>query len=118
MKVGEKARFWIPGHLAYGDAPSGGGRPHGTLVFDVELLSFTNPPAPPAAPDDLKTPPEDAVTTETGLVYRLLEAGDGGDSPTAESNVHVHYSGWMASNGELLTLRLSGVNPSLLDSIR
>ncbi|MGC6418537.1 MAG: FKBP-type peptidyl-prolyl cis-trans isomerase [Bradymonadia bacterium] len=101
MKVGEKARFWIPGHLAYGDAPSGGGRPHGTLVFDVELLSFTNPPAPPAAPDDLKTPPEDAVTTESGLIYRLLEAGDGGGSPTAESNVHVHYSGWMASNGEL-----------------
>ena len=22
MKVGEKARFWIPGHLAYGDAPA------------------------------------------------------------------------------------------------
>ena len=101
MKVGEKARFWIPGRLAYGDEPSGGGRPHGTLVFDVELLSFTNPPAPPAAPEDLQSPPEDAVRTETGLVYRILEAGHGAESPSAQAKVNVHYSGWMASNGEL-----------------
>ena len=40
MKVGEKARFWIPGNLAYGDHPSQPGYPYGTLVFDVELLSF------------------------------------------------------------------------------
>jgi FKBP-type peptidyl-prolyl cis-trans isomerase len=37
MEPGEKARFWIPGKLAYGDNP-GGGAPAGTLVFDVELL--------------------------------------------------------------------------------
>ena len=101
MTVGEKSRFWIPGHLAYGDEPSGGGRPHGTLVFDVELLSFTNPPEPPAAPDDLKSPPKDAVRTDTGLIYRVLSAGDGNGSPSADATVQVHYSGWMASNGEL-----------------
>jgi FKBP-type peptidyl-prolyl cis-trans isomerase len=39
MVVGEKTRFWIPGRLAYGDTPQGG-RPHGMLVFDVELFSF------------------------------------------------------------------------------
>ena len=39
MKVGEKRRFWIPANLAYGDNP-GGGRPGGTLVFDVELLGI------------------------------------------------------------------------------
>ena len=37
MTPGEKARFWIPGKLAYGDKPRGGA-PGGTLVFDVELL--------------------------------------------------------------------------------
>jgi FKBP-type peptidyl-prolyl cis-trans isomerase len=40
MTVGEKARFWIPGKLAYGDTPSRPGGPSGTLVFDVELLSI------------------------------------------------------------------------------
>jgi FKBP-type peptidyl-prolyl cis-trans isomerase len=40
MVEGEKTRFWIPGSLAYGDGPSRGGAPTGTLVFDVELVSI------------------------------------------------------------------------------
>jgi len=39
MVEGEKARFWIPGRLAYGDDPSPG-TPAGTLVFDVQLLAI------------------------------------------------------------------------------
>ena len=37
MLVGEKTRFWIPAELAYGDKP---GRPQGTLIFDIELISI------------------------------------------------------------------------------
>ena len=40
MVVGDKARFWIPGALAYGDKPTRPGTPAGPLVFDVELLSI------------------------------------------------------------------------------
>jgi peptidylprolyl isomerase len=40
MVVGDKARFWIPGALAYGDKPSRTGAPTGPLVFDIELLSI------------------------------------------------------------------------------
>jgi peptidylprolyl isomerase len=40
MVVGDKARFWIPSALAYGDHPSQPGAPAGPLVFDVELLSI------------------------------------------------------------------------------
>jgi FKBP-type peptidyl-prolyl cis-trans isomerase len=40
MVVGDKARFWIPSALAYGDTPSRPGAPAGPLVFDVELLSI------------------------------------------------------------------------------
>ena len=40
MKTGDKARFWIPGKLAYGETPQRPGMPYGTLVFDVELFSF------------------------------------------------------------------------------
>jgi peptidylprolyl isomerase len=39
MVVGDKARFWIPGALAYGDNPPPGA-PAGPLVFDVELLGI------------------------------------------------------------------------------
>lgn len=35
MVEGEKARLWIPEHLAYAGAP---GQPAGMLVFDVELV--------------------------------------------------------------------------------
>lgn len=40
MVVGDKARFWIPGKLAYGDTPSRPGTPVGMLVFDIELLAI------------------------------------------------------------------------------
>jgi len=39
MVEGEKARFWIPGELAYGNKPMPG-RPHGMLVFDIELIEI------------------------------------------------------------------------------
>lgn len=41
MVEGEKTRFWIPGELAYGNEAQGG-RPAGTLVFDIELLKIMN----------------------------------------------------------------------------
>ncbi len=40
MAVGDKARFWIPGKLAYGDKPARAGAPAGPLVFDIELLAI------------------------------------------------------------------------------
>jgi FKBP-type peptidyl-prolyl cis-trans isomerase len=40
MVVGDRARFWIPSALAYGDAPARPGTPAGPLVFDIELLAI------------------------------------------------------------------------------
>ena len=40
MVVGDKARFWIPGNLAYGEKHNRLGAPGGPLVFDIELLSI------------------------------------------------------------------------------
>jgi len=39
MSAGDKWRFWIPPHLAYGDQP---GKPHGMLVYDIDLIRFAD----------------------------------------------------------------------------
>jgi FKBP-type peptidyl-prolyl cis-trans isomerase len=43
MTKGEKARFWLPADLAYGDKPTRPGAPAGRLVFDIELIDFQVP---------------------------------------------------------------------------
>ena len=40
MVVGEKARLFIPSHLAYGNRQAGAIQPGSTLIFDVELLGI------------------------------------------------------------------------------
>lgn len=40
MVVGEKARLFIPSHLAYGNRQAGAIKPGSTLIFDVELLGI------------------------------------------------------------------------------
>lgn len=118
MVVGEKRRIWIPGRLAYGDAPRKFGNPYGTLVFDIELLSIIKPPEPPQVPPDLKAPPPDARKTSSGLVYKVLRPGTGKTHPKGRSTVEVHYSGWTLDGrmfdssvlrGEPATFPLNGV---------
>jgi peptidylprolyl isomerase len=89
MVAGEKRRFWIPAKLAYDGQE---GRPQGTLVFDVELVSFepANPFAPPA---DLKKPPTIAKKTWSGVSYLVLKPGSG-KKPGPKSEVTVNYTGW------------------------
>lgn len=48
MKPGAKWQLFIPSDLAYGEQGNRNIAPNSTLLFDVELVSFT-PPAPPAA---------------------------------------------------------------------
>jgi len=95
MVAGETRRFWIPESLAYKGKE---GRPKGTLVFDVKLISFAE--APSATPTDFKTPPSTAKRTASGLSYQVLKPGTGRRHPRESSSVTVHYSGWTA-NGKL-----------------
>jgi peptidylprolyl isomerase len=118
MTVGEKARFWIPGKLAYGDhaAP---GMPSGTLVFDVELLDIKAAPKPPPVPPDVKAVPANATKTSSGLAYRVLEKGKGPvKHPGPTDRVTVNYSGWTTdgkmfdssvTRGQPATFGLNGV---------
>jgi peptidylprolyl isomerase len=50
MVVGDKARFWIPADLAYGETPKRPGAPSGDLTFDIELKEIKAPGEVPARP--------------------------------------------------------------------
>lgn len=115
MKEGEKRRFWIPGELAYGKAPDGytyqpGGRPLGTLVFDIELLEVVKTPEPPETPKDLKNP-KGVKKTASGLKYKVLSEGSGDVHPKATDNVTVHYSGW-TTEGDMFDSSVTRGQPS------
>lgn len=99
MVDGEKRRFWIPGKLAYGEAKANDphaafGPPRGTLVFDVELISFKEAPKPPPVPKDVAAIPKNAKKNKSGLGSRVLKKGTGTEHPSATSRVTVHYTGW------------------------
>jgi FKBP-type peptidyl-prolyl cis-trans isomerase len=122
MVAGETRRFWIPEALAYKGQQ---GRPKGTLVFDVELISFTE--SPTHAPADVKRPPSDAMHTASGMSYKVLTVGVGGRHPKPSSSVTVHYSGW-TTDGKLfdssvikgmpVTFSLQGVIPGWTEGVQ
>ena len=91
MSVGEVRRFWIPERLAY---QGRAGAPSGMLVFDVELISFTETPSAPKAPVDVGEIPIDAQISATGLASKRLKEGTGRVNPEAHQRVTVHYTGW------------------------
>jgi peptidylprolyl isomerase len=95
MVVGEKRRLWIPDVLAYKGVR---GRPQGTLVFDVELVSIEKGPEPKPAPPDVAAP-KDAKKTKSGIAYRFTKRGSG-RPVTAKDVVKVEYAGWTA-DGEM-----------------
>jgi FKBP-type peptidyl-prolyl cis-trans isomerase len=117
MVAGEKRRVWIPQSLTFGDnVPPGA--PAGTLVGNLELISFKAAPAAPKAPEDVAKAPEDAEKTATGLASKVLSKGTGTAKPAATDTVEVHYSGWTTDGklfdssvqrGEPATFPLNGV---------
>ncbi len=126
MVVGEKRRFWIPANLAYGENP-GGGRPGGTLVFDVELLGIKEAPKPPAVPADVAAAPAEAAKTASGLASKVLKPGTGSVHPAATDTVTVHYTGWTTdgkqfdssvTRGQPASFPLNGVIPGWTEGVQ
>lgn len=116
MSEGSTYRLVIPPELGYGDNP-----PQGTpvncgsvLIFDMTLESFLRDPefflADNALNDDIKE-------TDSGLQYRVLEEGDGEDTPDQSTRVEVNYEGTFTNgfefdsspSGETVVFNTSGV---------
>ncbi len=45
MHAGDQVRVWLPADLGYGDKPARPEQPSGPLVYDLELVSFSEAPA-------------------------------------------------------------------------
>ena len=112
MSVGQRNRLWIPSSLAYGDSPKEG-LPAGDLVFDVELLALT-PVINEIAPIDLTSPPDDAVKTDSRLMYKVLFPGSSPLRPGPHDLVKVHYTGWTSDGTVFDSTRAQG-RPSTLE---
>ena len=71
------------------------------LVFLSVLVFGCGKSGPtPSVPEDVATPPADAIKLASGLTYKVLKEGTGTEHPTRISEVTVHYSGW-TTDGEL-----------------
>lgn len=51
------------------------------------------------APDDVSAPPADSMKTDSGLASKVLQEGDGDQTPSETQTVKVHYTGW-TTDGE------------------
>jgi peptidylprolyl isomerase len=112
MATGDMIRTWIPEQLAYKGRP---GAPAGMLVFDIELLSFTQGPRPmptPTTPRDVVKPSRDAQRTRSGLATRVLQKGTGTRHPNAMSKVVVHYTGW-TTDGKMFDSSVTRGEPAM-----
>ena len=63
---------------------------------DAKVDAKANAPAANAipAPPDVAAAPADAQKTASGLAYKVITQGAGGDKPVPESTVTVNYTGW------------------------
>jgi hypothetical protein len=85
--VGETRRWWIAAERLL---PGYAGMPALPHVIDLTVLGEKSPVQTP----DQLTPPADALRTSSGLAYKILKKGPGGERPTRSSTVVIDYSGW------------------------
>ena len=94
MNQGGVVQIVIPPALAYGEQGVPGViPPNSTITFEMELLEIAAaPPPPPESPTEVSE--GDLTTTDSGLQYAELAAGDG-EVAEAGDTVSVHYTGWL-----------------------
>jgi len=97
-----KARF-LPAALIAALLPS--------LPAAAQEASAEPKPEMPEVPADVAAPPADAEKSESGLAWKVLKEGDGGEKPGASDTVTVHYSGW-TTDGEMFDSSMERGQPA------
>jgi FKBP-type peptidyl-prolyl cis-trans isomerase len=97
MSPGARYELVLPTELGFGNNPPPNSpiRPGSVLIFDITLDSYLQEPNEFLA-ENLER--EDVFETESGLQYRIIEEGEGEDTPSASSSVLLEYEGRF-SNG-------------------
>ena len=91
LKVGDKAKFFIPYNLAYGDAGRGTIPAKANLIFDVEVVKAVEV----AKPATYNCAGKDTLTTKSGLKYIMVNKGNGAQA-LAGKKAKVHYTGYLS----------------------
>ena len=101
MQPGAKYRLCIPSKLGYGETGTGPIPGNADLVFEVELLSFTNPPPKPVIALAERICDR---STASGIGYRTIKAGTGG-TPTDTDITLVDFTTFDAKTGIVMEKR-------------
>lgn len=112
MTVGETRRMWIPEDLAYRGTA---GRPSGMLVFDVTLRSVKAGPPVPQAPDDVASPPANAVTDSRGVKsVTVTAAPEGAPRPAPKGGkASISFACW-SEDGTLVDASILRGGPQVV----
>jgi FKBP-type peptidyl-prolyl cis-trans isomerase len=104
MTAGQKVLVWAPADLAF----KGAAISEGLTLFELELISFVDPPT---TPKDVAKAPKNAKVEASGLASKVLAKGKGKVRPTLEDTVEVHYSGW-TTDGKLFDSSVTRGKPA------
>jgi peptidylprolyl isomerase len=92
MCKGEKGRFIIPAHLAFGEKGGGPVPPNTDIIMDLEVVEVKEIPVP-VKYDTTGIAPK---TTASGLKYFAIQSNPAAKQAQAGQTVKVHYTGYLA----------------------
>jgi peptidylprolyl isomerase len=88
------------------------------MLIGAAVAAGQSQSGPIPAPPDVAAPPADAITTPSGLAYKVLRVGLGSIHPGPRNSVTVHYTGWTTDgkmfessyqSGRAATFQVDGV---------